>query len=77
MMSGHREGSMYEELKRVIPIAAAFGGAILGFLLISLERLEVGWMGISMAITITYSCKSQHRPPFYLFSNDLWNRLGN
>jgi len=31
-MSGHQEGSMYKELKRVIPTAAGFGGAVLGLL---------------------------------------------
>ena len=25
-MRGHREGSMYKELKRIIPVAAALGG---------------------------------------------------
>jgi protein transport protein SEC61 subunit alpha len=30
VMAGHREGSMYEELKSVIPTTAAFGGAISG-----------------------------------------------
>ena len=29
---GHREGSMYKELKRIIPTAAAFGGLCIGFL---------------------------------------------
>ena len=29
---GHREQSMYKELKRVIPTAAAFGGAVIGAL---------------------------------------------
>lgn len=32
VMAGHREGSMYKELKRVIPTAAAFGGACIGAL---------------------------------------------
>lgn len=27
-MAGHREGSMYKELKKVIPTAALFGGAV-------------------------------------------------
>ena len=38
-MAGHREGSMYKELKRVIPTAAAFGGAILGLLSVSADLL--------------------------------------
>ena len=29
-IAGHREQSMYKELKRVIPTAAAFGGACIG-----------------------------------------------
>src|SRR5271156_284061 len=32
VMAGHREQSMYKELKRVIPTAAAFGGAVIGAL---------------------------------------------
>ncbi|PPQ87545.1 hypothetical protein CVT25_008470 [Psilocybe cyanescens] len=32
VVAGHREGSMYKELKRVISTAAAFGSAILGLL---------------------------------------------
>lgn len=32
VMPGHREGSMYKELKRIIPTAAAFGGATIGAL---------------------------------------------
>jgi protein transport protein SEC61 subunit alpha len=32
VMAGHREQSMYKELKRVIPTAAAFGGACIGAL---------------------------------------------
>jgi len=31
-IAGHREQSMYKELKRVIPTAAAFGGACIGAL---------------------------------------------
>ena len=31
-MSGHHEGSMYKELKCVIPTVVAFGGAILRLL---------------------------------------------
>jgi protein transport protein SEC61 subunit alpha len=32
-MAGHREGSMYKELKRVIPTAAAFGASSSSYLL--------------------------------------------
>lgn len=38
-MTGHREGSMYKELKCVIPTAAAFGGAILRLLSVAAELL--------------------------------------
>jgi len=36
-MAGHREASMYKELKCVIPTAAAFGSAILGLLSIAAD----------------------------------------
>ena len=36
-MASHREASMYKELKRVIPTAAAFGGAILGLLSVKVD----------------------------------------
>ena len=36
-MAGHREEFMYKELKRVIPTAAAFVGAILGLLSIAAD----------------------------------------
>lgn len=57
-MAGHREGSMYKELKRVIPTAAAFGGAILGLLSVAADLLGAigSGTGILMAVTIIYSC---------------------
>jgi protein transport protein SEC61 subunit alpha len=57
-MAGHREGSMYKELKRVIPTAAAFGGAILGLLSVvaDLSGAIGSGTGILMAVTIIYSC---------------------
>lgn len=59
VMAGHREGSMYKELKRVIPTAAAFGGAILGLLSVAADLLGAigSGTGILMAVTIIYSCK--------------------
>lgn len=59
-MAGHREGSMYKELKRVIPTAAAFGGAILGLLSVAADLMGAigSGTGILMAVTIIYSCKS-------------------
>src|SRR5437879_5727195 len=59
-MSGHREGSMYKELKRIIPTAAAFGVVILGLLSVAADISGAigNGMDILMAVTIIYSCKS-------------------
>jgi len=56
VMAGHREGSMYKELKRVIPTAAAFGGAVLGLLSVVADLLGAigSGAGILMAVTIIY-----------------------
>ncbi|KAJ2921029.1 hypothetical protein H1R20_g16062, partial [Candolleomyces eurysporus] len=56
VMAGHREGSMYKELKRVIPTAAAFGGAILGLLSVAADLSGAigSGTGILMAVTIIY-----------------------
>ena len=58
VMAGHREGLMYKELKRVIPTAAAFGGAILGLLSVAADMMGAigSGTGILMAVTIIYSC---------------------
>ena len=58
-MAGHREGSMYKELKRVVPTAAALGGAILGLLSVAADLMGAigSGTGILMAVTIIYSCK--------------------
>jgi hypothetical protein len=65
-MAGHREGSMYKELKRVIPTAAAYGGAILGLLSVAADLLGAigSGTGILMAVTIIYGCKLLSRPRF-------------
>jgi preprotein translocase subunit SecY len=57
-MAGHREGSMYKELKRVVPTAAALGGAILGLLSVAADLMGAigSGTGILMAVTIIYSC---------------------
>jgi len=76
-MAGHREASMYKELKRVNPTAAAFGGAILGLLSVTADLSGAigSGTGSLMAVTIIYGCK------FYLLCiNDLLIcsfRLGN
>jgi len=56
VMAGHREGSMYKELKRVIPTAAAFGGATIGALSVGADLMgAVGsGTGILLAVTIIY-----------------------
>ena len=58
-MPGHRDGSLYKELKRVIPTAAAFGGAILGLLSVAADLLGAigSGTGILMAVTTIYSCQ--------------------
>lgn len=69
VMAGHREGSMYKELKRIIPTAAAFGGAILGLLSVVADLMGAlgSGTGILMAVTIIYSCKLEaDLPPLRL-----------
>ena len=67
-MAGHREGSMYKELKRVIPTAAALGGAILGLLSVTADLMGAigSGTGILMAVTIIYSCECAFSLPFFL-----------
>jgi protein transport protein SEC61 subunit alpha len=49
---------MYKELKRVVPTAAALGGAILGLLSVAADLMGAigSGTGILMAVTIIYSC---------------------
>jgi len=56
VMAGHREQSMYKELKRVIPTAAAFGGACIGALSIASDMLGAfgSGTGVLLAVTIIY-----------------------
>ncbi|TFK52719.1 SecY protein [Heliocybe sulcata] len=56
VMAGHREASMYRELKRVIPTAAALGGALLGLLSVVADLMGAlgNGTGILMAVTIIY-----------------------
>ncbi|EON62667.1 protein transporter SEC61 subunit alpha [Coniosporium apollinis CBS 100218] len=56
VMAGHREESMYRELKRVIPTAAAFGGACIGALSVVSDLLGAlgSGTGILLAVTIIY-----------------------
>ncbi|PPQ86062.1 hypothetical protein CVT25_002243 [Psilocybe cyanescens] len=57
VVAGYREGSIYKELKRVIPTVATFGGAILGLLSVATDRSGAigSSTGILMAVTIIYS----------------------
>ena len=59
-MSSHHEGLMYEELQRVIPTGAGFGGAILRLLSVAgdLSGAISSVTGILMALTIIHNCKS-------------------
>ena len=54
---GHRDGSMYRELKRVIPTAAIFGGAVIGLLSVATDLVGAlgSGTGILLAVTIIYS----------------------
>lgn len=78
VMAGHREGSMYKELKRVIPTAAAFGGAILGLLSVAADLMGAigSGTGILMAVTIIYSCESRHVPSGVLLTRHIDWEIG-
>ena len=58
-LAGHRDASIYKELKRVIPTAAAFGGATLGLLSVVADMMGAlgSGTGILMATTIIYGCE--------------------
>jgi preprotein translocase subunit SecY len=60
VMAGHREGSMYKELKRVIPTSATFGGAILGLLSVAADFLGAisSGTGILLAVMTISGCES-------------------
>ncbi|KAG0229884.1 translocon subunit [Actinomortierella wolfii] len=56
VMAGHRDASMYKELKRVIPTAAAFGGAVLGAVSVLADLIGAigSGTGILLCTTIIY-----------------------
>ena len=56
VMAGHREGSLYKELKRAIYTAAAFGGATLGAISVLADLIGAfgSGTGILLAVTIIY-----------------------
>ena len=53
VMAGHRDESMYRELKRVIPTAAAFGGACIGALSIVSDLCGALGSGTSILMAVT------------------------
>ncbi|CAH7673079.1 putative SEC61, partial [Phakopsora pachyrhizi] len=56
VMVSHREDSMYKDLKRIIPTAAAFGGATISALSVCADLMEAlrSGTGIFLAVTIIY-----------------------
>jgi protein transport protein SEC61 subunit alpha len=56
VMKGHRNSSMYKELKRYIPTAAAFGGLCIGALSVFADLMGAigSGTGILLAVTIIY-----------------------
>lgn len=56
IMRGHREGSMYKELKRIIPTAATLGGLSVGALSLFADFMGAigSGTGILLAVTIIY-----------------------
>jgi len=53
VMAGHREQSMYKELKRVIPTAAAFGGAVIGLLSVISDLMGALGSGTGILLAVT------------------------
>jgi protein transport protein SEC61 subunit alpha len=53
VMAGHREQSMYKELKRIIPTAAAFGGACIGALSVASDLLGALGSGTGILLAVT------------------------
>lgn len=49
VIAGHREGSMYKELKRIIPTAAIFGGAVIGLLSVAADLVGALGSGTGMS----------------------------
>ena len=75
-----REGSIYKELKRVVPIVTSLGGAILGLLSVIADLMGAigSGIGILMVVTIIYGCKSPHHGFFRILTHiALSIRLGD
>lgn len=56
---GYRDSSMYKELKRVIPVAASFGGACLGAISVLADMLGAigSGTGILLCVTIIFQVR--------------------
>jgi len=56
VLAGHREQSMYKELKRIIPTAASLGGVLIGALSVVADLMGAigSGTGILLAVTIIY-----------------------
>jgi protein transport protein SEC61 subunit alpha len=56
VIAGYRDSSMYKELKRIIPTAAALGGVIIGILSVLADLMGAigSGTGILLAVTIIY-----------------------
>jgi len=57
VIAGYRDTSVYKELKRIIPTAAAFGGACIGALSVFADMLGAigSGTGILLSVTIIFS----------------------
>lgn len=53
VIAGRRETSVYKELKRIIPTAAAFGGATIGLLSVSSELIGALGSGTAILLAVT------------------------
>lgn len=59
VIAGYRDTSMYKELKRVIPVAASFGGATLGAVSVFADMIGAigSGTGILLCVTIIFQVK--------------------
>lgn len=53
VIAGHRDTSAYKELKKVIPTAAAFGGATIGALSVACDLMGTLGLGTSILLAVT------------------------
>ena len=58
VMAGVKEGSMYKELKKVIPTAAAFGGALLALISVVTDLCGASGSGTSILLAVTIIVRS-------------------